>query len=195
MVRILLLVLLGFFGCNNGHIRDEASGAPSEEPPPEIDTGKLERAIHAEINAVRQSHGLEQITWDDELAEIARHHSLDLARNDAFSHTGSNGSTPSDRAIEAGYECLKDVGDYRYTGIAENIFMTYVYGSYRTYHGPNGTRRTYEWKTQDEIARNVVSGWMDSPGHRRNILEARHDLEGIGIIRAGDRLFITQNLC
>lgn len=195
MLRIFVSILMLAAGCSSNGIR-AGGGDPSDAaPPPSIDVRVLEQEIHAVINEVRSEHTLEILMWDDDLAAIARAHSGDMASTGTFSHTGSGGTLPSDRSDAAGYECLKEAGDYRYTGIAENIFMTYVYRSHRTYHGPNGTRRTYDWKTQQEIARDVVNGWMDSPGHRANILQARHDREGIGIVRTGDQLFITQNLC
>ncbi len=195
MVRLLTVILIALLGCSSSSFRGDADALPGEDAPPEIDTGQLERLIHVEINAVRTRFNLQIFAWDDSLAAIARAHSRDMGRTGNFSHTGSGGTLPSDRGISAGYDCTKDSGDYRYTGIAENIFMTYVYGARRTYHGPDGTRRTYDWKTPEQIVEDVVHGWMNSPGHRANILQERHDREGIGIVRAGDQLYITQNLC
>jgi uncharacterized protein YkwD len=43
------------------------------------------------------------LTLDLRLREAARSHSYDMAANNFFSHTGSDGSTPGDRASRSGY--------------------------------------------------------------------------------------------
>lgn len=43
------------------------------------------------------------LTWNDELAEAARLHSLDMAEQDYFSHTSLDGRSPWDRMEDAGY--------------------------------------------------------------------------------------------
>lgn len=43
------------------------------------------------------------LKWDVSLANAAMKHSADMAKNNYTSHTGLDGSTPSSRAIDAGY--------------------------------------------------------------------------------------------
>lgn len=43
------------------------------------------------------------LSWSCELATAARNHSIDMATNNFFSHTGSDGSSAGDRATRAGY--------------------------------------------------------------------------------------------
>ena len=43
------------------------------------------------------------LAWSCELAAAALHHSADMANNNFFSHTGSDGSSAGDRATRAGY--------------------------------------------------------------------------------------------
>ena len=45
----------------------------------------------------------------------------------------------------------------------------------------------------DQIAREVVSGWMDSPGHRQNILDNTYSNMGVGVGFNGQEYYITQN--
>ena len=185
---VMLTVVL-FAGCLS------PAGALSGGDEPELDLARLERLIHGAVNDVRIEHGLPAIAWNDTLLFIARAHSEDMASNDFFSHEGSDDSLPSDRAFRVGYTCLKEDGDLRYTGIAENIYMTYRYGSRQTVVSGGRSEVFYDWKSMEQIAVDVVSGWMGSPPHRANILEVRHDREGIGVVTRDDRLFITQNLC
>ncbi len=192
-MRALIVILLALLGCSTTQIPRGTSQISDSRP--EINLEKLEALIHESVNKVRLRHSLGMLAWNDSLAGIARQHSRDLAESGTFSHSGTDGSTPSNRAVRAGFKCVKTVGEYRFTGIAENLFMTYVYRSTRTLHGPGGTERSYDWKTAQDVADDVVEGWMGSAGHRANILEARHDRQGIGINRKEDRLYITQNLC
>lgn len=46
---------------------------------------------------------VQPIRWNDKLAEAAAIHASDLAKNQFFSHRGSDGSNPSHRADRVGY--------------------------------------------------------------------------------------------
>lgn len=48
-----------------------------------------------------------------------------------------------------------------------------------------------EWLTTDEIAQEIVAGWMASEGHRKNILDARFVDGGIGIAEVNDYFVAT----
>lgn len=50
-----------------------------------------------------------------------------------------------------------------------------------------------EWLTYEEIGAKAVELWMNSPGHRDNILRAGFNYSGVGITRVNDYLIITQN--
>ena len=71
--------------------------------------------------------------------------------NDFQSHTGSNGSSVSDRVEDAGYE----------GSAGENIHTT---------HG----------------AFNAVQAWMNSAGHRENLLNPSHEEIGVGSANEGN---------
>lgn len=43
-----------------------------------------------------------------------------------------------------------------------------------------------------ELAQNTVVGWMNSPGHKKNILDPEYDETGIGVAWVGDYLISTQ---
>ena len=55
---------------------------------------------------------------------------------------------------------------------------------------------SYNWSSTDEIAERAVTGWMNSPGHRQNILTPRYEIEGIGVAFSADnKIYITENFC
>ena len=54
----------------------------------------------------------------------------------------------------------------------------------------------YDWNSPEAIARQTVDGWMQSAGHRKNILSPQWKREGIGVEIAPDnRVLITQDSC
>ena len=54
----------------------------------------------------------------------------------------------------------------------------------------------HDWNSEGEIAQSTVRGWMESAGHRQNILTNSYDKDGIGIaISSDDKVYITENFC
>jgi len=140
------------------------------------------------VNFERQKNSLGVLSQNSELAEIARAHSKDMALNDFFEHENFAGQTAADQGNEVGYKCLKDFGNFYTQGISENIFQGYLYSSF------NAQRRNY--MGLEELAFKVVDDWMNSPGHRENILTDTYDTEGIGVVIGADEsVWITQNFC
>ena len=162
-----------------------------------FEVSALEREVHRLINAERKAQQIPELGWDAELGTIARSHSEDMASSDYFDHTNLKGEAPTDRGNNAGYPCIKQLGGGAFSyGLAENIWYGWEYSSLS--YGTFGTR--YDWMTQTELAHQAVSSWMNSPGHRSNILDAGYDRAGIGVglgIAGGERyaVYMTQVFC
>lgn len=152
-----------------------------------------ENEIHQLVNQERKKYGLAELWIDSKLSDIARGHSKDMAKRIFFSHETPEGKTPTNRGVRAGYNCRKNYGTYYTEGLAENIFKSHLYKSITYYNGVP----SYNWMIQSEIAQSTVSGWMSSPGHRKNILTATYDKEGIGVAISLERneIYVTQNFC
>ena len=101
-------------------------------------------------NVERVNHGLAPLVWHDTMALAARVHSEDLMRNAMIGHTGSDGSTPSQRL--------------------SRIDPSLRYGAENVTVG----RRTPE---------EAVTAWMNSPGHRANILRENVTHLGVGFVQ------------
>jgi uncharacterized protein YkwD len=102
------------------------------------------------INQERMNRGLSALTLNSSLRTAARRHSEDMACNDFFSHTGSDGSTLSSRVLAAGYS---------YSWVAENIAAS---------------------SSCSFSASSVVNMWMNSSGHKANILSTNAVHIGVG---------------
>ncbi|WP_258555511.1 CAP domain-containing protein [Halopelagius longus] len=154
----------------------------------EIDTthneSVLEREIHKEINERRQSHGLSPLKSDSQLSNVARSHSQDMATRDYFSHDSPEGRDFDDRYQQHGYECRVQISDREYATGGENI----------AYRASSGLETN-----ESELADEIVNGWMNSTGHRENILRPYWRVEGIGVtVTSRDDMtavYVTQNFC
>ncbi|MEW6555179.1 MAG: CAP domain-containing protein [Actinomycetota bacterium] len=163
-----------------GQIEHVASNAPG-----------LATTIHDLINEERRQEGLRSLQWDQSLARIAFDHSKDMAERDYFDHLSPEGEDFADRYTEHDYHKETRVGDTVYVG-GENLSLTNVVRSY-TYDPETGQVHSYEFNDLEELARSTVQGWMDSPGHRENILTP-FTREGIGIyVTAEGEVYITEN--
>lgn len=171
-----------------------SSGSDSESPS-QIDYDVLAQLIHDKVNAIRESYGLEKLAYDEELEYVARKHSEDMATDDYFEHFNPEGSSPTERAKLAGYECrtVTFSGDwaYIYDGIGENLALIPMYEYYTEY---DNSINKYHWYTLDELAEITVEGWMNSPGHRKNLLDV-YTVEAVSVAEKDYMLYITQDFC
>lgn len=149
---------------------DSDDSEDSEDEEPTLVT-QIEERIHEEVNTYREEQDAPPLEQSDELAEVARAHSEDMAETDYFDHDSPDGDGPGDRLDEAGVEC---------NGWGENLAWE---------ESSNVTEGDAE-----SIADSAVQGWIDSEGHRQNLL-GNYDEEGIGVATTGNEVFITQLFC
>jgi len=155
-----------------------------------VDERRVETLVHQYINQERQEQGLATLGHEQQLRYIAKNHSEDMANRSYFSHEDLSGDGFSDRYSEAGYNCEVEISQNRYATGGENIAQTW----YRKQIDMGGSGRYYD--SADELARGIVTQWMNSPGHRENILRDYWQSEGIGIeITESGKVFATQNFC
>lgn len=165
----------------------------SSASPYSISTIALEQRVHELINQQRTGKCLGALSFDTVLADIARKHSEDMATIGYFAHDNPAGQDPTARGIAAGYICRKNYSSYYTYGIAENLFQNNLCAS-ATYFSNRDT--VYDWNSPEEIAQITVAGWMNSSGHRENILTRTFNREGIGIAIASDgKVYITEDFC
>jgi len=168
---------------------DISASLPSDIfSPPSLTSNKtleIELQILYYTNIQRKQYGLGTLIWDEKLAEVARDHSEDMANNSFFDHTNTRGEDPTDRALRHGYNVHKDLGGGWYSeGIAENIGKM-----------PTGNVEGIGYVSSEasSIANAEVNSWMNSPGHRANILNAQYSVIGVGVAFDGHYYISTQN--
>ena len=113
------------------------------------------RATLCALNHTRHHHGLHRLRLNKRLSRAARRHARDMARRNYFSHDTLGGGSFLDRIRRTGY--LRGAHSWI---VGENL----AWGS-RGYSRPQVIMRM----------------WMNSPGHRANILNASFREIGIGL--------------
>lgn len=173
----------------NGTVEGDSDTTESDDGT--LDRALVERYVHQTVNEERTDRGLEALEFDDDLQEIARAHSEDMAEREYFAHVDPDGNTFEDRYAAHGYECRAYTGDgYYYTG-GENLAMTYVDQPVQTDSGA-----VAKHTDERELADGIVDQWMNSDDHRENLLAEHWNNEGIGIyVTEDDEVYATQNFC
>ena len=80
-----------------------------------LDPAKVTEVINA-VNAYRAQSGLAAYNVSEQLTRAAQAHANDMACNNLFVHTGSNGSTPNSRVVVSGYVAAS---------VSENVYGSY----------------------------------------------------------------------
>jgi uncharacterized protein YkwD len=128
-----------------------------------LEIESLEQQCLDEINRVRRRNGLQRLAFYEELLPVAREYSRRMAEQDFFSHNDPEGRTVKERVEDA---------DIRWRMIGENL-------AYSNGH-------------INPVAASL-HGWMESPGHRANILEPGFNLTAIGVwIKSDGTVYFTE---
>jgi len=138
----------------------DASGCPGarEVPTPSTETS-TRRATLCLLNRRRAEHGLRSLASSRVLARSARAHSRDMASRRYFAHDAPDGPTPARRIAAAGYP-------REGVTVGENL----------------------AWGEASAAAPvEIVAGWMESPGHRANVLRPEYTEVGIGLAHDAPR--------
>ena len=150
--------------------------------------------VHRRVNQLRASYGLRALSWESELLPIARDHSADMMRRNYFAHHSPEGHSFKHRYQAGGYRCEAPIDERRYLTGGENLALSHRFTGTRVYS--DGRRVPYGKRTAEQIAERVVTGWFNSPGHRRNMLNPHWRKEAIGVVIGVDgRIWVTQNFC
>jgi uncharacterized protein YkwD len=127
-------------------------------PQSDVDVGRTKELIFSRTNQFRAQEKRAALKTNPQLTEAAQAFAQYLAQSDKFSHT-ADGKEPWDRTAKAGYQhCI----------ILENIAYEYSSAGFTT----------------EDLASRFVTGWENSPGHRRNLLDPDVQDIGVGLARS-----------
>lgn len=171
--------------------------------PENLDYTLLADCIIYHTNRARRANDLRECCPDQALTTVASAHSREMARKGYFSHTSP---VKKNRTLD---HRLKNAGIFLPgTTFGENLGVDFILALsevpyYREKH--RGHTYYYNYKTKEKIkpqtyrqfARTMVKNWLASPGHRKNLLDARFTRIGIGVAagryKGHAALYVTQN--
>ena len=146
--------------------------------PKPLDTNAVAHDIHNMINEQRKANGLQPLSWNPSLAQAGLNHSTDMAKRNYFDHNDPEGHDFLYRYSQVGFNCQIPTSSNEYSEGGENI--SWLEG----YYG------------EENIASQTVTGWMNSAGHRTNILTPYFQSEGVGVAESEDgKIYATEDFC
>ncbi len=130
--------------------RDSASPGEDASITRAAEIESLEQQCLDEVNRIRRNRGLAPLEFYEELLPVARGYSRRMAEEHFFSHDDPDGRTVRERLDDA---------NIKWRVVGENLAYSNGY-----------------------ISPVVASlhGWMESPGHRKNLLDPDYRLTAIG---------------
>jgi uncharacterized protein YkwD len=123
----------------------------------------LEQQCLSEVNRIRNHHGLRPFDLDLDLLDVARGYSRRMAEERFFSHVDPEGRSVKQRIEQA---------SIKWRMVGENLAYSNGY--------------------INPVAASM-HGWMESPGHRSNILDPDFRLTAIGVwISSNGTVYFTE---
>ena len=120
----------------------------------------LESAVIGQMNSVRRAHGLGPLKANQRLVRAANDHAINMARHGYFHHGWSNG-TGFNTWIRRYWP---GTTRFRSWSVGENLY----------------------WRGPTTTAAQVVTAWLSSPPHRRNLLKPSWRSVGVGAFQMVD---------
>lgn len=133
-----------------------ASCPNAEARPGDASESTLSKATVCLVNRERTGRRMRALRVNRRLSRAAVSHTRDMISRSYFEHVSAAGKNVVDRLLSTGY-----LGQVKSWLVGENL----AWGA--------GSRSS---------PREIVISWMNSPGHRRNILNRRFREIGIGVV-------------
>jgi uncharacterized protein YkwD len=132
-----------------------AAIAAPHATPQRVDASMLAaRAVLSEINSVRTSHSLRPLRLATKLTAAADQHSREMGARGYFEHSSADGTSFWKRVAR-----YYGSAGYRYWSVGENLL----------------------WSSGTLTPAAAVTMWMNSPPHRKNLLERNWRQVGLSV--------------
>ncbi len=138
----------------------------------DLDTDLLEAAVFQASNKVRSQKRKPLFAHDVVLHKAARYHAVYLAKANKVEHKNTK-----EKKFETPYKRIVAFGGNDFIGVSENLALVspVILGKDNLYYIKDGqpvdkAGNKLPLKTYKEFANQVVDGWMNSKGHRRNLM-------------------------
>lgn len=157
IAKLLAPALLACIALAHPASASAASCKDATVVPSAANLASVKKATLCLLNSERSTRGLPRLSSNSQLGKAAQNFSASMVRQRFFDHVSPTGTTLNSR-VRRGTSYLR--GSIRSWSLGENL----AWGA--------GERAT---------PAQIVRSWMNSAGHRRNILDRRFDHVGIGV--------------
>ncbi len=174
IVALVIAVLLAGCGDELGSYVGEFRNPHA--PPQPLTAEQVSSALEKRVFVIVEEERLKTdpkakpLKLDPELVEVARWHSLDMAKKNYIAHANPDGETTATKIIAE---------DAKFRGIL----------------GENLASQSYD-KTKhidlDEFAQRFVDSWLNSADHKANLAYAPYDRTGVGVAVSENTIYVTQ---
>ncbi len=181
-IGILMPMMLGG---GTSHVSDSAPGfVPNDHPPASLRSTALQsigassrnafdtlrvvsQHVFRETNEIRRERGLSTVTKEETLRAVACAHNGDMFRQDFLEHENPDGELPQDRVMQVHRRLVG--------GVSENL-----YGQTQIQREPTA------------LAELMVEKWLNSPPHRKNLLDPYATHLGVCVLQRQNTIRATQ---
>jgi len=126
---------------------------------------QVEQKIFEKVNSERSKAGVPTLSYNKTMEKYARIKSQDMGDRGYFDHKDPQGNLITAKMKNDGVS---------YKAWGENI--AYIGGE----------------SNANALADQFMTNWMNSPGHRQNILSKNFTGIGVGVYKSGDKVYATQ---
>jgi uncharacterized protein YkwD len=156
-----------------GIVAVPAPAALASPRQPSVSLSSLELGVVADINALRASHHLPTLQLSPALTDAARAHSQEMETDGYFAHSSDNG-TAFWKRIQRFYSTAR----WGYWSVGENLL----------------------WSSPDVDAQGALTMWLNSPEHKKNMLDphwreigisAVHEIDAPGVYKGLEVTIVT----
>jgi uncharacterized protein YkwD len=166
VTAISLVVLFSWVPASaqwSGHTSGQLQPATRGRP---VNLSGVEAAIAEMTNDIRRRNGLPVLLQDAISRDAARGHSADMLNRNYFSHTDPEGRTLKERLPAS--LAIRQWGENIWTGSG------------------------YDPRQVQHLAQMIMASWMNSPGHRENILAPDYTHQGVGVMAKNQEIKAAQ---
>lgn len=154
--------------------------------PQAINFSLIDQLFSKKLDALRQSKNAAPLPHDATLAEAAKDQATYMRVNDTLTHSQKTPKkvTPFERVVF--YKGTHD-------GVGENCLFTYLFKRFLRSKNKKDTG-TIIITTYEQAAENIFQQWKNSPGHYKNMIEPKYEVQGLGLVYdpANNKLWAAQ---
>jgi len=130
---------------------------------------KLEHLVKIKVDSVRRSHNCKDLINDSILYVASNHHAIYMLEQNRLSHDETDPITKTPQ-LRAKYYGAKNYS------VGENVLKTFYNTTITTKNKKKINTNTYEG-----LATAIVTGWVNSPGHFKNIITPGYQITGVTV--------------